>query len=755
MADIEVGSVDASQVLTSTIWPTGSHVRLLNVPWDSVYRDVVAWESAAARDEWFAAQSGSWFASNFQNLRPGEPIDVPVPYSSVYQYNYIVITNPQQPVEYEGPERSYFYFITNAQYLSPQATRLTVQLDVMTTYAGGITFGRAFVDRGHVAMANENLRKGTLTGHKLLTYCDNPEGLDVGSALVPGEREYVPFSTSYRDDDPSGNQYDWVIVISTTNLEADPGTIDKPTLKTGQGAHIDGIPGGCECYLMSFDSYMYFASLSQDYSWVTQGIIAIYSFPDRFIDKDNLASQQKTQLLGGKTSAFSDFTCYSGLKSSGHWSWRNSLNRPTLATIDDIYGKIKEAVAEGFNDLVKFLVYPYSVIELSVFDGNPVYLKPQFIQGDKLTFEMLCCSLLPFAKVGVFPANYGSPYGGSDVVVDKTYYSEQYRIPVGDFLDSAVWVTDLPQYSLVNNNYYIAMASSAYTRAYNYQSAGWGITKANLQAENAYTNATMWANTRQQAAEATADTQFSNAANAQYWNNQINNVNALGGAFSAGASFMGSGGLLGAATKDYYGLTADLAGVATKYYANTVTNNYQTANTQAMAMTETANAALYGGTGREAAINDRNTALAVSSGDYENQIAAINATVQDAALTPPSTVGQAGGNGFNRSNGLVGMMVTIKTVAGSAKRAIADYWRRYGYSVRRYMNLGNVYHMLCMSKFAYWKVLESNITCASANETERETMRGIMEKGVTLWASPELIGTTALTDNTPRDGYSY
>lgn len=83
MADIEVGAGDATQVLTPSVWPTGSHVRLLDVPWDSAYRDVVAWESAEKRDEWFANREGAWFASNFQNIRPGEPINVPVPYSSV------------------------------------------------------------------------------------------------------------------------------------------------------------------------------------------------------------------------------------------------------------------------------------------------------------------------------------------------------------------------------------------------------------------------------------------------------------------------------------------------------------------------------------------------------------------------------------------------------------------------------------------------------------------------------------------------
>ena len=334
----------------------------------------------------------------------------------------------------------------------------------------------------------------------------------------------------------------------------------------------------------------------------------------------------------------------------------------------------------------------------------------------------------------------------SKVSVAQTDLADSYIIPSGDFLDSALWMSDFPQYSLVNNNYYAAMASSAYTRLYNYNSAGWTNTKANMVAQNAYENANLWANTRQQAGIDTAATQ---ASNAQATYNTAMDTNLLSFTGNLGTSVI----------KGFYGNVPGAgSGIINSYvgYKNTeATATTQNANAQAMASTNIANANLYGQTGRATAQNDYNTALATAMGDYQNEIAGINATVQDMALTPPSTLGQAGGNGFNWSNGLVGMMVTIKTVAGSAKRAIADYWRRYGYSVRRYMNLGNVYQMLCMSKFAYWKVLESNITCASANETEREAMRGIMEKGVTLWASPELIGTTALTDNLPRDGYSY
>ena len=142
MSDYEYEYEDFPQTLAADLWPIGTKVQLLSVPWDENYRDVVAWD-AAARDAWFDAHlTDSWHSVQFTHLRPGEPVALPVPYSSVYKYNYLAVTNPSQPVTDEGPVRTQYYFITGSTYLSPQATLINVQLDVMTTYAGEIELAR-------------------------------------------------------------------------------------------------------------------------------------------------------------------------------------------------------------------------------------------------------------------------------------------------------------------------------------------------------------------------------------------------------------------------------------------------------------------------------------------------------------------------------------------------------------------------------------------------------------------------------------
>lgn len=731
--DTPVSEMNASQVLSPTVWPTGSKVRLLQVPWDSAYRDVVAWKGKEERDAWFAARSGSWYATNFQNLRPGEPVSVPVPYSSVYRYNYMTVTNPQQPVTDEGPERTYFYFITSAEYLSPQATRLTVQLDVMTTYAGSIEFGRAYVESGHVAMANTNLDVTDgrpNNGQTLNRYMDLPEGIDCGNTLVPVHREMMNLL-------PNGDDNMVVIIVSTADLENDPGSIANPSLKTATGQIADGLYSGCNVYAVPRENISSILSNMSSYPWVAQCIICMYAYPTALINKGSAFTEDN------KVTIF-QFDAY---KMDEVFA-RNSSITGVLWDNPGIF----ETLAQGLGsdaDLTKLYTYPYSVIELSCFNGNPIFLKPQLLRDNHIAFKAIANALMPFAKAAIFPENYGSPdkTGGQTYQWSGIGYAGDTYIANGDFLDTAVWITDFPQFSLVNNAYITYMASTAHTRAYQYDTAGWRQTKGNLQAMTAQQDALQVSNTQSLNARTARDTQLGNIGRSYQTNLDTMFYHGTAGVGSAALSFL-NGNAAGAGSE-----LLNTGAAALSAYSQA---NAQKANDTATASTNAANTVRMANAQGDIAGRDYNTAIAINQGDYKNAVAGINASVQDAQLTPPSTVGQMGGNGFNWANGYVGVCVTFKCITGAAKEAISDYFRRYGYAVKRFITLGTVADMLCMTKFAYWRVLESNITCAGANETEREAMRGIMEKGVTLWASPELIGNTDVRTNEVRtDGKQY
>ena len=163
------------------------------------------------------------------------------------------------------------------------------------------------------------------------------------------------------------------------------------------------------------------------------------------------------------------------------------------------------------------------------------------------------------------------------------------------------------------------------------------------------------------------------------------------------------------------------------------------------------------GLARQVAGQNLDYAKYAARGDYANQIAAINATVQDAALQAPSTLGQMGGQGFMWKNGLVGFAVNYKTCGGAAMRTVCDFWSRYGYKIQRFYNFGmaKMTALRVMDHFSYWKVSETYLTCARANEAEKDAIRGVLEKGVTVWANPDEIGNIAPIGNAPLYNVHY
>jgi hypothetical protein len=57
-----------------------------------------------------------------------------------------------------------------------------------------------------------------------------------------------------------------------------------------------------------------------------------------------------------------------------------------------------------------------------------------------------------------------------------------------------------------------------------------------------------------------------------------------------------------------------------------------------------------------------------------------------------------------------------------------------------------------MSKFTYWKLTETYFQSSTMPESFKQIIRGIFEKGVTVWSNPDYIGVTDTADNTPIGG---
>lgn len=695
--------------ITSTWWPVGSTVQLCRVNWDESYRDVVLFDSERDRTEWFDGLSSyySYKVERMSYLRPGQGIKVPLPYSRALQYNYVRVINPSSP-KYSRTE--FFYFITQADYVAPSTTLITLQLDVMMSYQFSTTLGRSYVDRGHVALSNVYYRNNKANGldwRNAKDYLDVPEGLDVGS-------DYVTVATEAVNLSEGGN---YVIVMSTSDLATSPGTITSPNLVTAGGMTVDNVISGCDVYAFELLEFFHWMSEMSLAPWISQCIIAIYTFPKQFVSS---VSEEVT--VGGR---------YHARKIIDSKSFLSDQQDSTVLSVNGVFGRLRDSLPPDYEDVDKLLVYPYSVIEVTANTGTSVLLKPQLLKDDDLVLSSICCSVYPFARIGVVPFGYGrgtefsqeatysvtwvSPSGGQDVAV----------LPVDSALQSALWISNFPQFSIVNNNYLSYMASTANTRQWSYESAGWTLDRSRLSNELAFE-------------------QTSRGLGVADQNQRISQQLARDSMiYSIGGGLMGAAGQFagGQLSKGTVSL-ANTAASAAQSAASIGANQQMFENNQ--------------GQQSFVAASNYNLANMAASRDYELAIAGIQAKVQDAQLIAPSQSGQMSGEGFMAATGLWNITVNLKTITHGAQRRVGNFLKRYGYAVQAFVGYGYrpLSSLNVMTKYSYWKMQECYLRNSFATDTEIMAIKGILERGTTVWRSPNDIGTMA-DDNAVDEENNY
>lgn len=687
--------------ITSDWWPAGSTVKLCRVNWDSSYRDIVIFDTEQERDSWFDNLSDyfSYTVENMSYLKPRQAIKVPIPYSTAYRYNYIVVTNPASP---KYAEMRLFYFISQADYVAPSTTMLTLQLDVIMSYQHNTYIGSSFVERGHVAMANNSYRDLISSGlyqTAMRRYLDVPEGLDVGSDYVTVDTECVPIS-----DDGY-----YVIVISTANLNADPGTINSPKLLTAIGDTVDGVFSSCMVYAFDSSNFRRWLYKMQDSPWVTQCIIAAYAFPKRFV-----SNVEETTV--------NEIPAYISIKSASQTAHPTS-ETSIIADVDGVFSRLQSKIdATVKHD--KFCVFPYSFIEISANAGTSVLLKPQYFTSDKIDLRAIACALYPFARIGVVPWNYGGRDANTYSVAWKDTNNTPHTsvLPMNEALSNALWMADFPMFSIVNNSYISYMASTAHSRAYSYEAAGWQLARTNMATQLSY-----------EQAQGNFATQQANR-DLQNDMSRLNMAVGFGGGMIGAAGQLIGGNVGGAAQQA--ATTVFNAAMQQASYAN---SNQQFQNSMAQS--------------QYVASSNYQLARQAANGDYEMAIKSINSTVQDAALRPPSMAGQSGGDVLAQANGLYNITISFKMITRAVQERIADFWSRYGYQVNEFMpgSFRPLKNLKVMDHFSYWKMRECYLQNSYANNDEIMAIKGILERGTTVWATPNNIGNVNPEINTVNE----
>ena len=390
---------------------------------------------------------------------------------------------------------------------------------------------------------------------------------------------------------------------------------------------------------------------------------------------------------------------------------------------------VRNRLPEKYRHLDKLLTYPYTVIELTTNTGAPLILKPEQLQGSDIEIAEIPYFAQPSPRIIIHPKNYNKHHNAN---------TPSGQHDGGEYLDFTTGIYDFPTFSVVNNGYMSFMASNRHGIQHQYDAADWSHSKALRGADQSFDQATMGMN----AADAMTENQLSQMRGSHAIADQYGATRAgLSGLTSIGQGSLGGG----------PGLIAGTMNAATTGLGEAVARSERAAQ-QALAQ---------GGVQQGAAIQsqlaggirDSNHDLATwaARGDYAQAQAALNARVQDAKMIQPTISGQMGGEAFNLAKDQWGYDVKIKTLHDGALRVIGDFWLRYGYAVNAALRPSR---LQVMEKFSYWKFQEYTIRDSIIPEQYKNVIRGIFEKGVTVWGNPDDIGYTKI-DNNPPIIYGY
>lgn len=694
------GYVAPESEFNYNLWTANTEIMLCNVPWNSDYRDVWKAESRNALDTYLRSQTGPTYQiTNSVYARVGDPIDLELPFNAAYRYNYLRVYNPAQPVNGDT-SRAFYYFITEVQHINTNDTRIYVQLDIWQTFGFDITFGNAFIESGHIGVANENRMDNF--GRDYLTV---PEGLDIGG-------EYVISDVLSRNIGTARNvttEY-MIAITSSVDLTVDVGTFKDPKQTAADGNLSENLPNGAETYIFkNVEVFKEWLTTFKDKAHALQNILEIRAIPGAY----NMPEEPVPGVAGmSRLTAGSIET----RQYSMGVNWRAKLNEP---------GR--------YRFLDKFKVYPYTVLELTSYTGTPVMLKPESWQDPDATVNEIPHFASQNARVMFSPHQYNAPSESATVVQDASGLVRD----SGEFLDVATGLFNFPSFSLFNDGYMLYLAANKNSLAYQHTSADWAQTKTQAGSQLGYDQATAGMNTSANANSIGVNASYDSANISNQTDMMSTGLNALtgiaGGARGGVAGVVG--GVMGAATSAGHtaiGINARMQQLGVSAGAA----NAQNANSLGLA----------------GMVRDTNKGYAdyAANGDYQNAIAGINAKVQDARMIQPTSAGQVGGESFLLARYQWGYDLKIKVMSPGAKAIVGDYWLRYGYQVNRFGKIPP--SLKCMTNFTYWKLRETYIVSSACPETIKQGIRGIFEKGVTVWDRPQDIGNIDIANNIPLSG---
>lgn len=757
-----------------------ARLKMCNVPWCGDYENVVKFENDTERDAWFDALKGDVVnLDSMFNVKPDGSAKVPVPVTSAQGYNYLVVDLPRmtsdaQPIEYAGGGRKsrYFYFILDAQQLSPNSTRLVLSLDMWTTYINDMRFDYILLERGHAPVA------ASPVADYLANPRDNSAYLLTADVNTGGE-PYIERSRAVKNYSAMGQR---ACIATACDLQGSFGTASAPTVPALSESDTSGILAPRVYSVAVGDLQKFLLTMEESAPWVKQCVLGVFFAPAELLTQSG------------------NFTL-----------WGVSV------TVCDAVQKIETFLQPGVADFAypaqaapfaKLYTYPYAAIRVSDERGQSSIVRVEDLGSQGIELSSAVNLIMPYISID---ARLLGIAGATDTLTfqtmeGRTYsyggawgeYLKGWNIPVMQVTQSAASRAD---YTTVYNRAHakfaadnaqtsaLASNATAYTNAANSAQNMTANNALSISANNAVTARTNAQNliaTAYGATKILSDTKTDNetsAASSEVKNDAIAlttaNNHAVGLARSvanvvvagaaggvAGAGIAAAGAVMdtaintastNAASAISQSSNTRMASIAQSNatqkatHANTYASAMNSASASAASdINEIRNDASTKTTENNAGLTTTNAGNSKTTGDananraHATAIDAINAGLKQAGIAAPVQFG-ASANGSMSATAPRALFAQIVTQRECDIMNAASAFARYGYTLMREWSMTK---MQVMRHFTFWKCTE--VWCSGTGEVlegAQNAIKDILLRGVTVWDDPDKIGRVSIYDN--------
>lgn len=359
---------------------------LSNVPFNFSYNNVMDFDTLEEQTAYFLNKSKITFDDLTHQRVNNNSINLEIAYEDLYDVNYMMFQN-------DKIQGKWFYaFITNYDFVSPNVTRITYQIDVYQTWLFDMIWQTSYIEREHTKRYNDD-------GTPIINTIE--ENLNYGS----------DYQTIYKHKCNDDNII-WLVAITKKSIEAILG-------QTGsfgrigniyQPLHYTLIPVDLDGNLTTINGKiggdLFLMNLGDDPNTVGQLVSLFYTpyVPFEYsVDNNNNITTNDSNVHFIDGGSVGGFYSYYG---TGSWITQN------YNISNDMYSDILPQYEES-----KLLMYPYTVIELTDMKGNTATLKPQNFSTKRLSFDIRgCISSQP--KTAIYPRSYLGNTSGN--VIDFT-----------------------------------------------------------------------------------------------------------------------------------------------------------------------------------------------------------------------------------------------------------------------------------------------------------------------------------------------